>query len=103
MTVAFVGLTHTHTHDCLAILYSIGCQNVVKNASFDHTHTNKCFSLGCEVAPDVSVAAQKFCIKLLIPEPDGMNEVYLRCDNVSVKSILVFFIVQGAFKSNRDI
>lgn len=36
---------------------------------------------GCEVAPDVSVAAQKFCIKLLIPEPDGMNEVYLRCDN----------------------
>ncbi|KAG7314768.1 hypothetical protein KOW79_022071 [Hemibagrus wyckioides] len=36
---------------------------------------------GCEVAPDVSVAAQKFCIKLLIPEPDGMNEVYLRCEN----------------------
>ncbi|XP_060768593.1 fermitin family homolog 3 [Neoarius graeffei] len=36
---------------------------------------------GCEVAPDVSVAAQKFCIKLLIPEPDGMTEVYLRCDN----------------------
>ncbi|XP_026988777.2 fermitin family homolog 3 [Tachysurus fulvidraco] len=36
---------------------------------------------GCEVAPDVSVAAQKFCIKLLIPEPEGMNEVYLRCEN----------------------
>uniref|UniRef100_A0A8B9LRU7 FERM domain containing kindlin 3 n=1 Tax=Astyanax mexicanus TaxID=7994 RepID=A0A8B9LRU7_ASTMX len=36
---------------------------------------------GCEVAPDVSVAAQKFCIRLLIPEPEGMNEVYLRCDN----------------------
>ncbi|XP_062844471.1 fermitin family homolog 3 [Trichomycterus rosablanca] len=36
---------------------------------------------GCEVTPDVSVATQKFCIKLLIPEPDGMNEVYLRCDN----------------------
>ncbi|XP_072529690.1 fermitin family homolog 3 [Salminus brasiliensis] len=36
---------------------------------------------GCEVAPDVSVAAQKYCIRLLIPEPEGMNEVYLRCDN----------------------
>ncbi|KAK1787840.1 hypothetical protein P4O66_016327, partial [Electrophorus voltai] len=36
---------------------------------------------GCEVAPDVSVATQKFCIRLLIPEPEGMNEVYLRCDN----------------------
>uniref|UniRef100_A0AAR2JD10 PH domain-containing protein n=2 Tax=Pygocentrus nattereri TaxID=42514 RepID=A0AAR2JD10_PYGNA len=36
---------------------------------------------GCEVAPDVSVAGQKFCIRLLIPEPEGMNEVYLRCDN----------------------
>uniref|UniRef100_A0A8C8E038 FERM domain containing kindlin 3b n=1 Tax=Oryzias sinensis TaxID=183150 RepID=A0A8C8E038_9TELE len=36
---------------------------------------------GCEVAPDVNVAAQKFLIKLLIPAPEGMNEVYLRCDN----------------------
>uniref|UniRef100_A0A7N6AI60 PH domain-containing protein n=1 Tax=Anabas testudineus TaxID=64144 RepID=A0A7N6AI60_ANATE len=36
---------------------------------------------GCEVAPDVNVAAQKFLIRLLIPAPEGMNEVYLRCDN----------------------
>ncbi|GCC42734.1 hypothetical protein chiPu_0026586, partial [Chiloscyllium punctatum] len=36
---------------------------------------------GCEVAPDVNIAAQKFCIKLLIPAPEGMNEVILRCDN----------------------
>lgn len=36
---------------------------------------------GCEVAPDVNVAGQKFCIRLLIPAPDGMNEVYLRCEN----------------------
>ncbi|KAL0973862.1 hypothetical protein UPYG_G00212160 [Umbra pygmaea] len=36
---------------------------------------------GCEVAPDVNVAGQKFCVKLLIPAPEGMNEVYLRCDN----------------------
>ncbi|NXG22156.1 FERM1 protein, partial [Grallaria varia] len=36
---------------------------------------------GCEVVPDVSVAAKKFGIKLLIPVADGMNEAYLRCDN----------------------
>uniref|UniRef100_A0A6Q2ZPK7 PH domain-containing protein n=1 Tax=Esox lucius TaxID=8010 RepID=A0A6Q2ZPK7_ESOLU len=36
---------------------------------------------GCEVAPDVNVAGQKFCIRLLIPAPEGMNEVYLRCEN----------------------
>ncbi|CAG5990244.1 unnamed protein product [Menidia menidia] len=37
---------------------------------------------GCEVAPDVNVAAQKFLIKLLVPAPEGMNEVFLRCENV---------------------
>ncbi|XP_009905182.2 fermitin family homolog 1 [Dryobates pubescens] len=36
---------------------------------------------GCEVVPDVNVATKKFGIKLLIPVADGMNEVYLRCDN----------------------
>ncbi|XP_030304429.1 fermitin family homolog 1 isoform X1 [Calypte anna] len=36
---------------------------------------------GCEVVPDVNVAAKKFGIKLLIPVADGMNEVYLRCEN----------------------
>ncbi|MGH0177345.1 UNVERIFIED_CONTAM: hypothetical protein FKN15_074941 [Acipenser sinensis] len=36
---------------------------------------------GCEVAPDVNLAGQKFCIKLLIPAPEGMSEVYLRCEN----------------------
>lgn len=37
---------------------------------------------GCEVAPDINMAAQKFLIRLLIPAPEGMNEVYLRCENV---------------------
>ncbi|TRY81319.1 hypothetical protein DNTS_005246 [Danionella cerebrum] len=36
---------------------------------------------GCEVAPDVNVAGKKFCIRLLIPGPEGMNEVYLRCEH----------------------
>ncbi|XP_066505600.1 fermitin family homolog 3b [Hoplias malabaricus] len=36
---------------------------------------------GCEVTPEVNIAGQKFCIRLLIPVPEGMNEVYLRCEN----------------------
>lgn len=44
---------------------------------------------GCEVVPDVNVAAQKFLIRLLIPAPEGMNEVYLRCENVRLISVCV--------------
>uniref|UniRef100_A0AAY4CHN2 Band 4.1 domain-containing protein n=1 Tax=Denticeps clupeoides TaxID=299321 RepID=A0AAY4CHN2_9TELE len=36
---------------------------------------------GSDVSPDVNVAGQKFCIKLLIPAPEGMNELYLRCED----------------------
>ncbi|XP_018420523.1 PREDICTED: fermitin family homolog 3 [Nanorana parkeri] len=36
---------------------------------------------GCEVIPEVNVGSQKFCIRLLVPSPEGMNEVYLRCEN----------------------
>lgn len=36
---------------------------------------------GCEIVPDVNVAAKKFGIKLLLPVADGMNEVCLRCEN----------------------
>lgn len=39
-------------------------------------------SSGCEVVPDVNVTDKKFGIKLLLPVADGMNEVYIRCDNV---------------------
>lgn len=42
--------------------------------------------LGCEVVPDVNVAGKKFGIKLMIPVADGMNEINLRCDNVSNKT-----------------
>ncbi|XP_062857443.1 fermitin family homolog 1 [Trichomycterus rosablanca] len=38
---------------------------------------------GCEVVPDVNVTEKKFGIKLLLPVADGMNEVYIRCDNES--------------------
>uniref|UniRef100_A0A673JEN7 Fermitin family homolog 1-like n=1 Tax=Sinocyclocheilus rhinocerous TaxID=307959 RepID=A0A673JEN7_9TELE len=36
---------------------------------------------GCEVIPDVNVTEKKFGLKLLLPAADGMNEVYVRCDN----------------------
>ncbi|KAE8607460.1 hypothetical protein XENTR_v10011192 [Xenopus tropicalis] len=36
---------------------------------------------GCEVIPEVNISSQKFCIRLLVPTPEGMNEVYLRCDD----------------------
>uniref|UniRef100_A0A8C9PMT6 Fermitin family member 3 n=1 Tax=Spermophilus dauricus TaxID=99837 RepID=A0A8C9PMT6_SPEDA len=36
---------------------------------------------GCEVVPDVNVSGQKFCIKLLVPSPEGMSEIYLRCQD----------------------
>jgi len=39
---------------------------------------------GCEVTPDVNISGQKFNIKLLIPVAEGMNEIWLRCDNVSL-------------------
>lgn len=38
---------------------------------------------GCEVVPDVNVSGQKFCIKLLVPSPEGMSEIHLRCQDVS--------------------
>lgn len=41
------------------------------------------FLAGCEVVPDVNVSGQKFCIKLLVPSPEGMSEIYLRCQDVS--------------------
>ncbi|KAM4617992.1 fermitin family homolog 3 [Discoglossus pictus] len=36
---------------------------------------------GCEVIPEVNISSQKYCIRLLVPSPEGMNEVYLRCDD----------------------
>ncbi|XP_018117984.1 fermitin family homolog 1 isoform X2 [Xenopus laevis] len=38
---------------------------------------------GCEIVPDVNIAQKRFGIKLLIPFAEGMNEVWLRCDNES--------------------
>ncbi|XP_025771138.1 fermitin family homolog 3 [Puma concolor] len=36
---------------------------------------------GCEVVPDVNVSGQKFCIKLLVPSPEGMSEIHVRCQD----------------------
>uniref|UniRef100_A0A8C4Q4G8 FERM domain containing kindlin 3b n=1 Tax=Eptatretus burgeri TaxID=7764 RepID=A0A8C4Q4G8_EPTBU len=36
---------------------------------------------GCEIIPDVNISAQKFNIKLMLIVPEGMNEIWLRCEN----------------------
>ncbi|KAM4842338.1 fermitin family homolog 1 [Thomomys bottae] len=52
-----------------------------KNKELEHGEPIEKLNLrGCEVVPDVNVAGRKFGIKLLIPVADGMNEVYLRCE-----------------------
>ncbi|XP_071505739.1 fermitin family homolog 2-like [Diadema antillarum] len=35
---------------------------------------------GCEASPDVSIAGEKFCIKLLAVSAEGTQELILRCD-----------------------
>lgn len=46
------------------------------------------FSLrGCEVTPDVNLSQGKFVIKLEVPSADGMSEMFLRCENVSILGI----------------
>lgn len=47
---------------------------------------------GCEVVPDVNVTDKKFGIKLLLPVADGMNEVYIRCDNVRCYFLYKFLV-----------
>lgn len=36
---------------------------------------------GCEVTPDVNIAQGRYGIRLDVPSPDGMTEMYIRCDN----------------------
>nr|CAH0104319.1 unnamed protein product [Daphnia galeata] len=36
---------------------------------------------GCEVTPDVNLSQDKFGIRLEVPGPDGMSEMWIRCDS----------------------
>lgn len=36
---------------------------------------------GCEVTPDVNIGQHKYGIKLEVATAEGMNEMYIRCDN----------------------
>lgn len=38
---------------------------------------------GCEVTPDVNLSQDKFGIRLEVPGPDGMAEMWIRCDSES--------------------
>lgn len=51
-----------------------------------YCNTRFLYLTGCEVVPDVNVTDRKFGIKLLLPVADGMNEVYIRFEDVSALS-----------------
>nr|CAH7760202.1 unnamed protein product [Callosobruchus chinensis] len=36
---------------------------------------------GCEVTPDVNITQSKYVIKLEVPSPEGMSEMYIRCED----------------------
>lgn len=39
---------------------------------------------GCEVTPDVHLSQGRYGIRLEVPSADGMTEMWIRCDNVSI-------------------
>jgi len=38
---------------------------------------------GCEVTPEVNLSQGKYAIKLEVPSPEGMSEMWIRCDSES--------------------
>ena len=42
---------------------------------------------GCEVTPDVNIAQHRYGIKLAVPSADGMSDLWLKCDNVSMRGM----------------
>ena len=45
---------------------------------------------GCEVTPDINLAQGKFQFKLEIPSAEGMTEMWLRCNGVSLNTLIIF-------------
>lgn len=37
---------------------------------------------GCEVTPCVNISHRKYAIKLAIPSPDGMSDLWIKCETV---------------------
>ena len=42
---------------------------------------------GCEVTPDVNIANKKYGIKLAVPSAEGMSDLWLRCESVSLRLV----------------
>jgi kindlin 2 len=38
---------------------------------------------GCEVTPCVHISHRKYGVRLAIPSPDGMSDLWIKCDTVS--------------------
>lgn len=43
---------------------------------------------GCEVTPEVNLGQGKYNIKLEVASPDGMSEMWIRCDTVSFINLI---------------
>lgn len=41
---------------------------------------------GCEVTPDVNLSQNRYGIRLEVPSAEGMSEMWIRCDTVSIFS-----------------
>lgn len=48
---------------------------------------------GCEVTPEVNLSQGKYGIKLEVPSPDGMSEMWIRCDSVSLSLDFLRFLL----------
>ena len=53
---------------------------------------------GCEVTPCVNIAHQKYAIRLAIPSPDGMSDLWIKCETVK-KSLIHFAYKQSLFRN----
>ena len=48
---------------------------------------------GCEVAPDINIANSKYGIHLSVPSADGMSDLWLKCDSVSIQTKMMLWII----------
>lgn len=47
---------------------------------------------GCEVTPEVNITQGRYGIKLEVPSAEGMTEMFIRCNTVSLIHIIYYMI-----------
>ena len=92
-------LIQTYRHrDCLKIklikvypiiLGLIGCRHKDDTVGIGgHAPVFSVNLKGCEVTPCVNIAHQKYAIKLAIPSPDGMSDLWIKCATVKLLGLI---------------